>query len=206
MLNSKSEYFSSKIEHDLFQERDMKNLKSILLLGLIVLGLSACGRNNRVGNNGGPGGVFTAGSGILGQGQSTGSGLVDSFISQVNCQGGNGNNRVFMTFQCQNGGCTRSGGTSGYNNLIGQQLRLGRTAYGDVAIVRYNGPSSAEMTFLMCQDGIFNQNTVMNTQIAGLQVLNSNVSSNINGGYGQFIANVWFGMQFSNQLIKASFY
>jgi hypothetical protein len=184
----------------------MKNLKSILLLGLIVLGLSACGKNNRVGNNGGPGGVFTAGSGILGQGQSTGSGLVDSFISQVNCQGGNGNNRVFMTFQCQNGGCSRSGGTSGYNNLIGQQLRLGRTAYGDVAIVRYNGPSSAEMTFLMCQDGIFNQNTVMNTQIAGLQVLNSNVSSNINGGYGQFIANVWFGIQYSSSLVKASFY
>jgi len=183
----------------------MKNLKSILLLGLIVLGLSACGKNNKVGNSG-PGGIFTSGSGILAQGQTTGSGVIDSFISQVNCQGGYGNNRVFMTFQCQNGGCTRSGGASAYNNTYGQQLKLGRTAYGDIAIVRYNGPSSAEMTFLMCQDGIFNQNTVANTQIAGLQVLNSNVSSNAYGGYGQFIANVWFGIQYSSSLVKASFY
>ncbi|MFZ4714500.1 MAG: hypothetical protein ACOYL6_12330 [Bacteriovoracaceae bacterium] len=183
----------------------MKRLNTIFLLAVMGVILSACGKNNRVGTNGGVGGIFSNSSGIISQGQSTGSTMIDSFIAQVNCNSGYGNTRVFMNFTCSNGGCNRSGGSSAFNSAASSQLRLGRTAYGDVAIVNYTSANSAEMTFLMCQDGIFNQNTINNATVAGLQIMNSNVSSN-SYGYGQFIANVWFGIQYSGSLIKASFY
>lgn len=184
-------------------------MKMAALLTLATTLLVSCGKNNKVGGAGGigPNGVYNAfgvGS-VYSSGMSTGLSTLDTLIQQVHCIQTGSDQRVAVTFVCSNGGCQRSG-VSPYNT---GNIRFGRTTYGDLAIVKYINSMQAEMTFLMCMDGLFNPQTAPSINMGGLQIKNANVTTN--GPVGQFIADVWFSIpQVSGYaqpgLIKAVFY
>jgi hypothetical protein len=184
-------------------------VKFVTLVALASSLLVACGKNNKVGGAGvgtanGVYSPFGVGS-IYSSGMSTGLGTLDSLIQQIHCMQTGSDQRVALTFICSNGACQRSG-VSPYNS---GNVRLGRTTYGDIAIVKYINSMQAEMTYLMCVDGLFNPQTAPSINMSGLQIKNSNVTQN--GPVGQFIADVWFSIpQVSGYaqggMIKAVFY
>lgn len=48
----------------------------------------------------------------------------------------------------------------------GQGLFMGKTILGDIAVVQYIGPSRVALSLYLCEDDVFNQETVMNVALA----------------------------------------
>ncbi len=185
----------------------MKMLNKLFLLATTALILSACGKNNKVGNAANNGNFLVNGQGVFSSGMSTGNSGLDGIINGIPCNTGSGNTRIYLSYSCSNGQCSM-GQVNSYTSMAAASLRLGKTPTGDIAIAYYPSATNVHITFLMCQDALFNPNTLNQISISALQILNQNVSSNY-GGYGQFIANVLFRVlnpQFGNYVqINAPF-